>query len=284
MAEILKGAPVTAALNEKLKGDVAELVEKGVQPCLAILRVGEREDDLAYERGALKRCANVGITVRQAVLPADVSQEDLMKTLNELNEDSTVHGILIFQPLPKHLDSEAVRAALKPEKDVDGITDGSMAGVFSSREIGFPPCTAKACIELLDHYGYELKGKRVTVVGRSLVIGKPVAMMLLQKNATVTICHTKTVDLAAECAKAEILVVAAGKAGVVGADHVSEGQIVVDVGINVNSEGKLCGDVDFAAVEPKVKAITPVPAGVGTVTTCVLAGHVVEAARRSLKG
>ena len=284
MAEILKGAPVTAALNEKLKGDVAELVEKGVQPCLAILRVGEREDDLAYERGALKRCANVGITVRQAVLPADVSQEDLMKTLNELNEDSTVHGILIFQPLPKHLDSEAVRAALKPEKDVDGITDGSMAGVFSSREIGFPPCTAKACIELLDHYGYELKGKRVTVVGRSLVIGKPVAMMLLQKNATVTICHTKTVDLAAECAKAEILVVAAGKTGVVGADHVSEGQIVVDVGINVNSEGKLCGDVDFAAVEPKVKAITPVPAGVGTVTTCVLAGHVVEAARRSLKG
>ncbi len=284
MAEILKGAPVTAALNEKLKGDVAELVEKGVQPCLAILRVGEREDDLAYERGALKRCANVGITVRQAVLPVDVSQEDLMKTLNELNEDSTVHGILIFQPLPKHLDAEAVRAALKPEKDVDGITDGSMAGVFSSREIGFPPCTAKACIELLDHYGYELKGKRVTVVGRSLVIGKPVAMMLLQKNATVTICHTKTVDLAAECAKAEILVVAAGKAGVVGADHVSEGQIVVDVGINVNSEGKLCGDVDFAAVEPKVKAITPVPAGVGTVTTCVLAGHVVEAARRSLKG
>ncbi len=283
MAELLKGAPVTAALNEKLQGEVAELSKLGVLPGLAILRVGEREDDLAYERGALKRCNTIGIAVKQVVLPADVTQAELLGVINDLNEDRTVHGVLIFQPLPKHLDAEAVRAALKPEKDVDGITDGSMAGVFSGRQIGYPPCTAKACMEILDFNGIDLTGRRVTVVGRSLVIGKPVAMMLLQKNATVTICHTRTADLPGECAKAEVLVVAAGKAGVVNASYVREGQIVIDVGINVDDNGKLCGDVDFESVEPVVKAITPVPAGVGTVTTSVLAQHVIEAARRSLK-
>ncbi len=283
MAELLKGMPVANAITEELVGRVATLKERGVTPTLAIVRVGERDDDLSYERGALKRAEKVGLGVRQFVLPADCSQADLMAVIDEVNSDSSIHGCLMFRPLPKTLDEAAACAALDPAKDVDCITEGSLFGVFANRPMGFPPCTAQAVIEILDHYGYELSGARVSVVGRSLVIGKPVSMMLQARNATVTMCHTRTRDLAAECAKAEILVVAAGHIGTVGAGSVAPDQVVIDVGINWDeAAGKLCGDVLFDEVEPIVGAITPVPGGVGSVTTAVLAKHVVTAAERTL--
>ena len=284
MAELLKGAPVANALTEKLAERVGALAEKGVTPTLAILRVGEREDDLAYERGALKRAEKTGVAVKQLVLPADCTQDELMAAIHEVNSDSRIHGCLMFRPLPKTLDEAAACNALDPAKDVDGITKGSLFGVFANQAIGFPPCTAAACIELLDYYGIELTGARVTVVGRSLVIGKPVSIMLQSRNATVTMCHTRTRDLAAECAKAEVLVVAAGHIATVGADAASEGQTVIDVGINWDdAAGKLVGDVSFDEVEPKVAAITPVPGGVGSVTTAVLCKHVIEAAERTVR-
>ena len=276
MAKQLLGKEVTAALNERIKADVAGLAEKGIQPKLGIIRVGERPDDVSYERGATKRCETLGVEYEKFLLPADVTQEELMATLDKVNNDDKIHGILIFRPLPKHLDE-----ALKPEKDVDGITDGSMVGVFAGTKQGFPPCTPQACMEILDHYGIDCKGKKAVVVGRSLVVGKPAAMMLLQRHATVTICHTRTVDMPSVVKEAELVIVAAGRAGVVDDRYLSPGQIVVDVGINVNEEGKLCGDVDYAKAEPVVEAITPVPGGVGSVTTSVLVGHVVEAAKRT---
>lgn len=281
MAELWKGAPVAAALTERLIPRAQALVAKGVTPTLAIVRVGERPEDLSYERGALKRCEKVGIAVRQYLLTSEATQTDLMEVIEEINRDDSIHGCLMFRPLPKHMDEQAACAALSPAKDVDGITAGSLAAVFSGSGAGYPPCTAQACLEILDHYGYELKGKRAVVVGRSLVIGKPVSMLLLGRHATVTICHTRTADLAAECRRAEVLVAAAGKAGAVSAQCLAPGQVVLDVGINVDENGNLVGDVDFAAAETTVDAITPVPGGVGAVTTSVLARHVIEAAEKA---
>ncbi len=280
MAKQLLGKEVTAALNERIKADVAALNAKGVKPTLGIIRVGERPDDLSYERGATKRCETLGVEYKKFLLPADVSQEELLKVVDQVNKDDNIHGVLMFRPLPKHIDQTLVENALAAEKDVDCQTDASLGGVFTGKKVGFPPCTPSACMEILDHYGIDCKGKKAVVIGRSLVVGKPAAMMLVKKNATVTICHTKTVDMPSVAREADILIVAAGRAGVVGAEYVSAGQTVIDVGINVNAEGKLCGDVDYAAVEPIVDAITPVPGGVGSVTTSVLVGHVVEAAMR----
>lgn len=283
MAEILKGAPVAKAISQQAALRAAELTGRGITPTLAIVRVGERPDDISYEKGAVKRCDACGAAVRHVILPADVSQDELISAIRSLNQDDSVHGILMFRPLPRHIDEAAVCDSIAPEKDMDGVTEGSMAGIFSGSGKGYPPCTAQACIEILDHYGIELRGKHAVIVGRSNVIGKPAAMLLLGRNATVTICHTKTADTEAECRRADIIVAAAGKAGVISADHVSPGQIVLDVGINVTPEGKLTGDVDFEAVEPIVSAITPVPGGVGSVTTAVLAKHVVEAAEAASK-
>lgn len=280
MARQLLGKEVTAALNERIKADVAALNAKGVKPTLGIIRVGERPDDLSYERGATKRCETLGVEYKKYLLPADVSQGELLKVIDEVNKDENIHGVLMFRPLPKHIDQTLVENALCAEKDVDCQTDASLGGVFTGKKVGFPPCTPQACMEILDHYGIDCTGKKAVVIGRSLVVGKPAAMMLIKKNATVTVCHTRTVDMPSVTREADILVVAAGRAGVVGADYVAPGQIVIDVGINVNEEGKLCGDVDYAAVEPIVDAITPVPGGVGSVTTSVLVGHVVEAAMR----
>ena len=283
MATLLKGAAAAAALNERTAAVIEGLKAKEITPALGILRVGERPDDLSYERGAVKRCDALGIAVKKYLLPEDVSQEKLMETIKDINEDAAIPGALIFRPLPKHLDDEAVRQALLPEKDVDGITDGSLLGVFAGVPKGFPPCTAQACMEILEQAGIDPKGKEAVVVGRSLVVGRPAAMLLLQRNATVTICHTRTQDMEGVCRRAQILIVAAGRAGVIGADHVSAGQTVIDVGIHVGEDGKLRGDVDFQAAEPIVEAITPVPGGVGAVTTAVLASHVVEAASRSVR-
>ncbi|MBQ3387398.1 MAG: bifunctional 5,10-methylene-tetrahydrofolate dehydrogenase/5,10-methylene-tetrahydrofolate cyclohydrolase [Eggerthellaceae bacterium] len=283
MAELLKGKPVADAINAELAPRIEACKAAGVTPTLAIIRVGEREDDLSYERGATKRCETLGLDLRKFLLPADCTQEDLMTAIAAVNEDPAIHGCLMFRPLPKHLDEAAACGALAPEKDVDGITQGSLFGVFANRPIGFPPCTADACMQVLRHYNSTLTGAKVAVVGRSLVIGKPVSMMLQAANATVTMCHTRTKDLPATCRGADILVVAAGHIGTVGADAVREDQVVIDVGINWDeAAGKLCGDVDFAAAEPVVAAITPVPGGVGSVTTAVLAKHVVQAAERAL--
>ncbi|MCL1835461.1 MAG: bifunctional 5,10-methylene-tetrahydrofolate dehydrogenase/5,10-methylene-tetrahydrofolate cyclohydrolase [Oscillospiraceae bacterium] len=283
MAELLKGAAVVAALNDKMIKEIEELKGKGVSPTLAILRVGERDDDISYEKGATKRCETVGVEVKSVVLPADVSQDVLMQNLEQLNDDDSVHGVLLFRPLPKHIDEEAVRNALKPEKDIDGITDGSLAGVFTGNGRGYAPCTAQACMEILDFYGVDCTGKRAVVVGRSLVVGKPAAIMLMGKNATVTVCHTRTVDMANIAKNAEILIVAAGKMESITSEYFNPGQVVIDVGINWNDEkGKLCGDVKFEDAEPIVASITPVPGGVGTVTTSVLVSHVVEAAKKKI--
>ena len=284
MANILKGAPVAAAINEKLTADVAALRERGIVPTLAILRVGEREDDLSYERGAMKRCAAVGVEVKNVVLPADIESDAFFAELDALNHDDAVHGILLFRPLPKHLDGERARQMIVPEKDVDGCTDGSLAGVFTNTKLGFPPCTAQAAMEILDYYGVSCTGKRAVVIGRSLVVGRPAAMMLMHKNATVTVCHTRSVDIPSVAREADILIVCAGQRESVGAEYVRAGQTVIDVGIHFNEETqKLCGDVKFAEAEPVVEAITPVPGGVGSVTTCVLVSHVVEAAKRTVK-
>ena len=282
MATLLRGAEVVSALNEKVQTDVRALTARGVVPTLAILRVGVKPDDLAYERGAMKRAETVGVAIRQIVLPETVTQEALLSEIAQINANDSIHGCLMLRPLPKHIDDSIVREALLPEKDIDGITEGSLAGVFAGTKRGFPPCTAKACMEMLAHYNIDPAGKNAVVIGRSLVIGKPVAMMLLQQNATVTICHTRTKDMPSVTRRAEILIVAAGKPGVVGAEYVSAGQTVLDVGINFTSEGKMTGDADFSAVEPIVGAITPVPGGVGTVTTSVLMAHVVEAANRAI--
>lgn len=281
MAMLLKGAPVAAALNEKTAAMVEELKAGDVNPTLAILRVGERDSDLSYERGASKRCEQLGVALRRVVLPADTDNETLFAAIESLNRDADVHGILMFSPLPKHLDGEQARKLLSPAKDIDGCTDGSMAGVFSGMALGFPPCTARAAMEILDYYGIDCCGKRAAVIGRSLVVGRPAAMMLMHKNATVTVCHTKTADMPEVTKQAEIVIACTGRMESIGPEYFSDDAVVIDVGTEWNEEkGKICGDVRFDEVEPHVTAITPVPGGVGAVTTAVLLRHVVEAAKR----
>ena len=279
--QILKGAPVAAAMNGTMKADTAALKEKGIVPTLTVLRVGARADDLSYERGAMKRAAAVGIEVRNVVLPEDVDGDTFFRTLEELNEDASVHGILMFRPLPKHLDGEKARQMLVPSKDVDGCTDGSLAGVFTNTPLGFAPCTAQAAMEILHYYGIPVSGLRAAVIGRSLVIGRPVAMMLMHENATVTVCHTRTKDVPAVTREADLVIAASGQMESVGREYLREGQIVIDVGIGWNEEKqKLCGDVRFEEAEGLVSALTPVPGGVGSVTTAVLCRHVVDAAMK----
>lgn len=281
MAKLLKGKDVVENLNGKLSEKVNELKTKGINPTLAILRVGEKADDLSYERGAIKRCQLVGVEVKVVALPVDVSENEFFDTLDKLNDDITIHGILMFRPLPKHIDEAKARNMLSPAKDVDGSTDLSLAGVFTNTNLGFSPCTAEAAMEILKYYNIPLPGKKVAVIGRSLVIGRPIAMLLMHENATVTICHTKTVDVPGITKNADIVVVASGQMESVGADYLREGQTVIDVGISWNSEkNKLCGDVKFEEAEGIVDAITPVPGGVGGVTTSILVKHVIEAAIR----
>ena len=283
MATLLKGAAVAKTLTEKVKARADALCEKGVYPTLAIIRLGERDDDMAYERGAKKRCEQAGVAVRTHALPLDTPQDMLLSLIKNINADDTVHGVLIMRPLPAHISDEAVVNTLSPAKDVDGITPGSRAAVYSGYGSGFAPCTAQACIEILKGYDISLVGKKAAVVGRSLVIGKPVSMLLLANNATVTTCHTKTRDLASVCRDSEIVIAAAGKAKVIGKEHFAEGQVVIDVGIHANEDGSLCGDVDTDSALDIVSAITPVPGGVGAVTTSVLIDHVVTAAEKITK-
>jgi methylenetetrahydrofolate dehydrogenase (NADP+)/methenyltetrahydrofolate cyclohydrolase len=280
MVELLKGALVVDALNERLIQEVVALKAKKIAPTLAIVRVGDRDDDIAYERGAVKRCEKIGVAVRLVTLPESITQDGLLDQLRALNVDDAVHGVLLFRPLPKIFNDDLVRNTLAPEKDIDGITDASLTAVFTGSGVGYPPCTPEACMEILDYFNINPKGKKAVVVGRSLVVGKPAAMMLLHRNATVTICHSHTADMPAVCREAEILIVGIGRAKMVDKAYLSSGQIIIDVGINVLEDGSMCGDVDFEAAKEIVEAITPVPGGVGTVTTSVLVKHVVEAAKK----
>lgn len=282
MSKLLLGKPVADAMTEDLSLRVDALKAAGVTPVLAIVRVGERPDDLSYERGVTKRAQSVGVDVRPFVLDEDAGQEQLEAVIRQVNEDSSIHGCLMFRPLPAHLDEDAACALLAPEKDVDAISPAALAGVFADLQGAFAPSTAVACMKVLDHYDIDPAGKKVVVIGRSLVIGKPVAMLLLARNATVTICHSRTRDLVETVREAEIVICATGRARAYGADFFREGQTVIDVGINVDAEGKLCGDVDFESVENLVDAITPVPRGVGSVTSAVTVGHTVQAAERAL--
>ena len=289
MAKQLLGKEVNEALVAALQTRTRALKEKGVTPTLGIIRLGENPSDLSYEKGATKRAEEVGVAVKNYILPDDASKEDVLKVIDEVNADQSVHGVLMFRPLPKHLkaDQDEICNRLAPCKDVDSMTHMSNAGVFEGQDLGYAPCTPAACMEILDHYGIDCKGKNAVVIGRSLVVGKPAAMMLMAKNATVTICHTKTVNTAEICKGADIIVTAAGVLNSLTKDFVSEGQVVIDVSMNWNPEkitskgkGGMSGDCIFDEVEPIVGAITPVPGGVGAVTTTVLMKHVVEAAEK----
>ena len=284
MAKQLLGKEVNEKLNARIIAECEELKARGVNPTLAIVRCGERPDDLSYEKGATKRAEALGVAVEKFLLPEDVSKEELLRTIDAINANDQIHGVLMFRPLPKHLkaDQDEICNRLDPRKDVDGMTNGSNAGVFMGKELGFAPCTPAACMEILDHYGIDCTGKKAVVLGRSLVVGKPAAMMVLAKNATVTVCHTKTRDVAAVAREADILVSAAGVLKSLTKDYVCPGQVVIDVSINWDeAKGGIAGDAVYDEVEPIVEAITPVPGGVGAVTTSVLIGHVVEAAKRA---
>lgn len=280
MADLLLGKPVADAMAADIVARAKALTASGKQPTLAIVRVGERPDDLTYERSAMKRADACGIAVKQFVLPADASTDDVLAAVATVNSDDSIHGCLLFRPLPEGIDEQAVCNALDPAKDIDGITRGSLATLLAGTGEGFAPCTAAACIDILDHYGIDPQGKKAVVLGRSLVIGKPVALMLLARNATVTVCHSRTQDLASAVRDADIVVCATGRARAYGADLFVPGQTVLDVGINFDDEGNLCGDADFDAVESVVSAITPVPRGVGSVTTVAMLRNVVIAAER----
>jgi methylenetetrahydrofolate dehydrogenase (NADP+)/methenyltetrahydrofolate cyclohydrolase len=275
----MKGTEVSARMKESLLGKLASLRQKGIEPKLGIVRVGERPDDISYEQGALKRFGGLGIAAETFVFPEHIGQEDFAAKFKMINDSKAIHGILLFRPLPKHLDGESVRGMIDPAKDVDGMSPINAAKVFSAGgEGGFAPCTPAAVMEMLDHYGVNLAGKNVAIVGRSPVVGRPLAMLMLARNATVTICHTKTRNLEELCRSADIVVAAAGKAKMLTPACVSPESVVVDVGINVDENGKLCGDVDYDAVMPIVSMISPVPGGVGAVTTSILARHVLRAA------
>ena len=275
--EILKGLPVANAINEKLIEEVKDL--KGPLPRLAIIRVGERPDDCSYERGAVKKMEKVGFRCSTFAFPGDIDNDTFQAEFDKINNDDDIDGILLLRHLQKHLDERSVEERIDPRKDLDGISPMNLAKVFAGDETGYGPCTAEAVIEMLDFAGIDPKGRRATVVGRSLVIGKPVAMMLMKRNATVTVCHTKTADMAGTCKNAEILVAAAGSAKMINKDFVAQDAVVIDVGINVDENGNLCGDVDFADIEGRAAIATPVPGGVGSVTTSVLAKHLLKAAK-----
>ena len=270
--------------GKKVSDGIKEYVSKELEtlsfiPKLAIVRVGENPDDMSYERGATKKLKSFGLDVASYVFPQDMSDEDFKKAFKDINEDDEVTGILLLRPLPRTINEKDIENMIDPKKDLDGISPINIAKVFAGDTTGFSPCTAEAVIEVLKAYDVELTGKRVTVVGRSMVVGKPVSMLLLKENATVTMTHTRTVDLKKTCSDAEIVITAAGRAKMLNSDYCGQDAVMIDVGINVDENGKLCGDVDYATLDGKASAATPVPGGVGTITTAVLAKHLIQAAK-----
>lgn len=283
MEKLMLGTEVAKAMKEALTLKTERLKEQGIVPCLAIVRVGERPDDISYERGAKKKMEGIGIECRSIVLEEAISMARFEEVIRGLNTEADVHGILLLRPLPKHLDEKQVKTWMDPEKDMDCMCDSNILKVFAGEKTDYAPCTAEAVMEMLNYYQIPLAGKQVAIIGRSMVIGKPLAMLMLHAHATVTMCHSRSEEMDAICRNADILVAAAGKAKMVKAKMVKEGAVVVDVGINMDENGKLCGDVDFEDVETKVSAISPVPKGVGSITTSVLAKHVLLAAEKSIR-
>ena len=280
MSELLLGAPVAQAIRASLSARVAALKASGRPPKLAILRCGADSSALAYERAALRSCEQSDILVEKIALPWTTTTRELEREIERVNDDGTIHGVLVLRPLPRQIDTQRVFQRLRADKDVDGLTVPSLARVFVGSGSGFAPCTPEACLAMLDHYGVSLSGARVVIVGRSLIVGRPLSMLLCARDATVTLCHSKTHKLPALCREADILIVTAGHAALVDEHFVHPGQVILDVGVNESFDGTICGDVAFKRVSPLVRAISPVPRGVGTVTTAVLAKHVVEAAEK----
>ena len=279
MAVIMKGSEVSSRMKEMLLAKVSELKHNGVNPALAVVRVGNKPDDAVYERSIIKRFNPLGIDVNVHELPEDITQADFDSQFMKLNDDPAIHGILLFQPLPEGLDSTNVRIHMNPLKDIDGMSPLNEARIFEGGSEGFAPCTASAVMTVLAQYGYDPAGKNVVIVGRSMVIGRPLSMLMLRANATVTVCHSRTQNLPEVCRRADILVAAVGHAKMITPEYVTRRSVVVDVGIDTDKYGNLCGDVDFERVEPVVQAVTPVPGGVGAVTTSVLAENLLKAAK-----
>ncbi|WGX75988.1 bifunctional 5,10-methylenetetrahydrofolate dehydrogenase/5,10-methenyltetrahydrofolate cyclohydrolase [Paraclostridium bifermentans] len=278
-AQIIKGKPVADTISKNLKQEVSDLINIGINPKLAIVRVGSNPDDLAYERGATKRCQTIGIKTEVIALDENISKDEFIKVINKLNEDDKINGILTFRPLPKHLNEDEIKYEISPSKDIDCFNPINTAKIVENDKTGYPPCTPTAVIEILKHYDVTLSGANIVVLGRSMVVGKPLSMLLLNENATVNICHSKTRDLPKIVSKADILVTAIGKAKMIKNNYIKDGAIVVDVGVNVDDDGNLCGDVDIDDVLDKVAMITPVPGGVGSVTTSILARNIVKACK-----
>ena len=274
--EILKGAVAAAKIKEEIDHEMGRL--NGYTPRLAIVRVGEKPDDISYERNAIKKMEKLGLLADSYTFPADISDGEFKEQFQKINQDENIDGILLLRPLPKQIREKDIERMIDPGKDLDGISPENIAKVLAGEEDGFAPCTAEAVMEILKAGNISLEGKRMTIVGRSMVVGRPLAMLALKENATVTICHTRTRDLEGTCRNAQILAAAAGKARMLNGSFVGDGAVVIDVGINVDEDGKLCGDVDFASIQDKAAAATPVPGGVGGVTTSVLAKHLVRAA------
>ena len=282
MALILKSKPVIDEMAAQIVPRVEKIKTWGIDPTLAIVRVGQRPDDLSYERTAIKRATSLGIATRVFEMDEFVTQFELCSQIQRINQDASIHGCLLLRPLPDFMDEKRICDELHMKKDVDGISTTSLGAVFTDSFEGFAPCTAVACVKTLDHYHLPIEGKHVVVVGRSLVIGKPVAMLLLKRNASVTICHSRTDDLANIMRSADIVICATGRARAYGVECFKPGQVVLDVGINFDTNGVLCGDVDYDEVEPIVAAITPVPGGIGSVTTSTTMEHTLIATERML--
>ncbi len=279
MGYLLKGKPVADSIASRVKSEVEELRRNKIVPKLKIIRLGQKEDDLAYERAALKRMDKIGIECEVLALPLDIGEESFINELRGVVDDNTVHGILVFRPLPKQINENKIKFIISPEKDVDCFNPINIAKLLDGDESGFPPCTAKSAMEILKFYNIPLQGKEAVVIGRSMVVGKPLSMMLLKENATVTMCHSKTENLPEVTKRADILVAAIGKSQMITKDYVKEKSRVIDVGINVDDEGNLTGDVNTEDCIEKAGAISPVPAGVGSVTTAILAEHVIKACK-----
>jgi len=268
------------SIKEELAKKVQLLAAEGLRPKLGIIRVGARPEDISYEKGIMKNCESIGISCEVTVLSDDISNEDFMKALEAANSDRSINGILVFRPLPAHIDEDRARNMINPAKDIDCMNPYNLAKVFEGDDSGFEPCTPAAVMEIIRFFGINLQGENVAVIGRSMVVGKPLSMMLLKENATVTICHSRTKDIRSIVSRADIVVAALGKARAVGADYIKPGAVVIDVGVNGAPEGGICGDVDFEKVKDIASKITPVPGGVGAVTTLMLLKHVVEAAQQ----
>lgn len=280
MSQHLLAKPVVEALKNNLMSEVAFCREKGIEPTLGMIRVGQRPDDVYYENSVIKNCTAMGIATKTYPLKEDISMEAFREVLGQVNGDPAVHGILIFRPLPSQLDEKEIKFLINPDKDIDCLSPINLVKIFEGDLSGMVPCTPAAVMETLRHYGIPLAGAKVVVVGRSLVVGKPLSMMLLQENATVTICHSRTKNIPQLTKAADIIVAAIGKGRFIDDQYVSAHSIVIDVGINEMEDGKICGDVNFGLVYGKVQAITPVPGGIGSVTTSILLRQVVAACRK----